>query len=118
VRGVLGALVVLADGLIRRFAKRDLRRPTGGHLDDFSDPVGQILARHTDLSVLGPDLIDVTSAAAAMGNYLIDGPITTPRATESAVPTWADTDDPNIGVPAPQSPTEPIIAPAQVSFLS
>lgn len=114
VRGILSAAVVLADGLIRRFAKRELRRPTADHLDDFSDPVGQILARHADLSVLGPDLIDVTTAAAAVGNYLIDGPLTTPRATESAVPPWTEVEDP---VPL-QGPAEPVIDPNQVSYLS
>lgn len=134
VRGILSAAVVLADGLIRRFGKRELRRPTADHLDDFSDPVGQILARHADLSVLGPDLIDVTTAAAAVGNYLIDGPITSPRATESAVPSWRDGED----TPTTESPTEspdvsrlfpdhksrtepvlpPVVNPTQVSYLS
>lgn len=118
VRGILGALVVLGDGLIRRFAKRELRRPTPDHLDDFSDPMGQILARHADLSILGPDLLDITSAAAAVGSYLIDGPLTTPRAVVSEVPPWSDGEEDTIVTVAPtESPTEPVIDPKSVTYL-
>lgn len=117
VRGILGALVVLGDGLIRRFAKRELRRPTPDHLDDFSDPMGQILARHADLSILGPDLLDITSAAAAVGSYLIDGPLTTPRAVVSEVPPWSDGEDTTVTVAPTESPTEPVIDPKSVTYL-
>lgn len=118
VKGLLGALIVLTDGLMRRYAKRDLRRPTDENLEDFSNPIGQILARHVDLSALGPDLMDITDAASAAGEYLIDGPVSTLRRPESAVPDWTayqDDDDPS----EPAQPlSEPVIDPTTVSFLS
>lgn len=84
--GLLGLVVVGAAYLVTSRTRRELRKPTPRQLDDISNPLGRILVRHADLSVLGPDLADLIEAGAATGAYLTDGPLTHGKTIESGIP--------------------------------
>ena len=80
VTGAVGALVSLAllgTNLVLKYTRnRKLRRPTREQVKDFSEPIGRLLARHVDMSIFGPDLLDLAEAGSAFDNYLSDGPLT------------------------------------------
>jgi len=78
VQGVSKLLMVLSDALLGR-AGRQLRRPTPEQLADFSEPIGAIVARHFDVSKLGLDVADLTTAGGAFGDWLSEGPVTLPK---------------------------------------
>lgn len=78
VAGVSKLLMVLGDALLGR-AGRQLRRPTPEQLDEFATPIGAIVARHFDVSKLGQDVADLTTAGGAFGDWLSDGPVTLPK---------------------------------------
>ncbi len=90
VTAVLAALVVLAvtaaSVVIRWQARRDLRRPTKTQSRAIAAPVGRILMRRADLSMLGPDLVDILTAATATGEYIGDGPLLTTPGTRPGNP--------------------------------
>lgn len=117
VQGVSKVLMVLSDALLGR-AGRQLRRPTPEQLADFSEPIGAIVARHLDVSKLGLDVADLTTAGGAFGDWLSEGPVTLPKgpnvvqvgmpepdpfsAPEQQIPgqmTTADTDLPDLSGP-------------------
>jgi hypothetical protein len=72
-------LLAMAAGLaLLRLARRELRQPTGPQVKAFAEPSARILARHADLSMLSPDLVDGISAGYAVVDYASDGPLTGP----------------------------------------
>lgn len=75
VAGVSKLLIVISDALLGR-AGRQLRRPTAEQLDEFATPIGAIVARHFDVSKLGQDVADLTTAGGAFGDWLSEGPVT------------------------------------------
>lgn len=77
VAGILGLVAGVTAGLLRRRG-RELRMPTKTQLRDVGDPVGRMLVRHADLSLLGPDLGDFIEAGSATGNYLTEDRLTKP----------------------------------------
>lgn len=76
--GVLGLVVAVAGGVIRWQTRRRLREPSAKQRRDIAAPLGRILQRRADLSILGPDIGDALQAAAATGAYLGDGPLLHP----------------------------------------
>lgn len=78
VAGVSKLLVVMSDVLLGR-AGRQLRRPTPEQLDEFATPIGAIVARHFDVSKLGLDVADLTTAGGAFGDWMSEGPVTLPK---------------------------------------
>lgn len=84
---VLGGLLAVVFGFAGRAVAargRVLRQPTRDDVDDITAPLGRILVRWFDLSVLGPDLADLAEAGAAAHAYTLDGPLTEP--IQMAVP--------------------------------
>lgn len=78
-------LVVLADlGLVRMRGRR-LRRPTPEQLDEFSAPIGDIMARRVDVAKYGPDVYALTMAGGAFSDWLGDGALTKPVQTVEQV---------------------------------
>lgn len=82
--GLVGLAFVIGAGILAQLHQRDLRRPTRTQTDGFADPVARILARHTDLSMITPDLGDIIEAGSAIGEYLTTGPVLVPRTVEYA----------------------------------
>ena len=72
---------------------RTLRRPTNDQVRAFAKPVGALLARHTDLSWMGPDIADISTASAVITDYASEGPIA-PR-TEPVTHIGMDQPDPD-----------------------
>lgn len=58
-------------------AGRQLRQPTREQLHGVTDPLGRILVRYLPLDVVADTLLDVTEAAAAGHDYVLDGPLIT-----------------------------------------
>lgn len=79
VKGLTSVLLTVVDLGLGRIKGRRLRKPDAGQLDDFSAPVAGILTRHVDIGVFGPDVADATEAAAVIGDWLGDGPVTYPK---------------------------------------
>lgn len=75
VAGLLGLVVVGVAGLVKWRARRKLRRPTDGELDDIAAPLARIALRHADLSWLNADLADALKAGSAVGAYVNAGPL-------------------------------------------
>lgn len=84
-KALAGLLVIVAGLLGASLARsgRRLRQPTPPQVDDIATPIGAILARHLPTDLLGPDLADLTQAAAATHKYVLDpaGPLITRTAT-------------------------------------
>lgn len=80
VAGAVGALLGLAllgvDLTLRYTRRRKLRKPTKDQTREFAEPLGRILARHVDMSIFGPDLLDLAEVGNAAASYIDDGPIT------------------------------------------
>lgn len=77
---VIAGLVALACGIaFSVFGRRGLhfRQPTKLQVDNFSTPLGSILARHLPTEFISKDLVDATAAAGAAHQYVIDGPLVT-----------------------------------------
>lgn len=73
--GLLGVVAVSAAALIRWRTGRKLRPPTRQQTNDIAAPLGRIALRLSDLSWVGPNIIDGIKAATATGAYINDGPI-------------------------------------------
>jgi hypothetical protein len=75
--GLLGVVTVGAAALIRwrTAGRRRLRQPTGQQSRDIAAPLARIALRLTDLSWVGPNIIDGIKTATATGAYLNDGPL-------------------------------------------
>jgi hypothetical protein len=82
--GLVGLAFVIGAGILAQLHRRDLRRPTKAQTDGFADPVARILSRHTDLSMITPDLGDIIEAGSAVGEYLTSGPILVSQSVEYA----------------------------------
>lgn len=76
VAGLVGVALLFVDLGLKWSRKRKLRKPTKDQLRAFAEPVGRLLSRHVDMSLFGPDLLDLTESGAAVGEYLNDGPVT------------------------------------------
>jgi hypothetical protein len=85
--GLLGLVVAGAGWLVQRRAGRKLREPTKAQTSGVAEPLGRILIRHADLSLLGPDLADIIAAGAGVGAYLNDGPLLEGPAVDPGLPT-------------------------------
>jgi hypothetical protein len=75
---VLHGLIAIACGIaFAAFSRRGLlfRQPTRGEISDVTDPLGRVAARHLPMDLIGPDLLDLTEAAAAGHSYVLAGPI-------------------------------------------
>lgn len=72
------ALIFGTAAVLSRRGGRLLRQPTRAQMDDFTEPLGRILVRWLPLDVIGQDLADVTQAAAAGHQYVLDGPLLEP----------------------------------------
>ena len=65
----------------------ELRTPTPRQRDDVAEPLARIACRHLPMDAVGPDLLDATTAAAALHTYALDGPlITRPAADPGDLP--------------------------------
>lgn len=93
-QALTGLLVIVAGlvGALLTRGGRTLRQPTPGQAEDIAAPLGRIIARHLPTDVIGPDLADATTAAAAAHRYVIHpaGPLVS--RTPSAVPTYPEED--------------------------
>jgi hypothetical protein len=91
---VISGLVKLITGVVAKLvASRGgvFRRPSEVECNDIGQPLGRIVARHSDFAGVPPDLIDAASATAAVSEYLLaDAPLIT-RAPEWREP---DPEDP------------------------
>lgn len=77
---VLHGLIAIACGIaFAAFSRRGLlfRQPTRGEISEVTDPLGRVAARHLPMDLIGPDLMDLTEAAAAGHSYVLAGPIIT-----------------------------------------
>lgn len=77
---VLHGLIAIACGIaFTTLARRGLRfrQPTIAEISGFTDPLGRVAARHLPMDLVGPDLLDLTEAAAAGHSYVLAGPIIT-----------------------------------------
>lgn len=78
-KALAGLLVIVAGVAAALLARsgRALRQPTPRQVDDVAAPIGRIIARHLPTDLIGPDLADVTEAAAAAHAYVLDpaGPL-------------------------------------------
>lgn len=72
--GLLALLVGTATALIAR-SGRTLRQPTRAQITDVAEPLGAILARHLPAELIGEDLADAATVAAAAHAYVLDGPV-------------------------------------------
>jgi len=83
IAGLVSLAFGFAAGLLRQIGNgsTDVRRPTKDQTAGFAEPVAEILARHTDLSAMTPDLGDAILAGAAVNDYLTDGPIVVRRSS-------------------------------------
>ncbi len=75
VTGVSKLLIVLGDIVLGR-AGRKIRRPTDAQMSEFSSAIGEVLARRVDIAKLGPDIMALTTAGGAFGDWASDGPLT------------------------------------------
>lgn len=75
--GLVGVALGLTGWVLYR-GGRQLRKPTREQIAEFARPVGAIVARRTDLSWLGADINDLTTAAAVLTDWAADGPIAPP----------------------------------------
>lgn len=96
--GLIGMIVVVADGLIRR-AERDarLRRPSKDQVQALAEPVAALAVRYLPVGLVGPTILDITAAGSAVGSYLLDGPVVERSGAEVR---YADPNpnlDPNLG---------------------
>lgn len=86
VAGLLG-LVAAGAALLVQVRGRTLRRPSKDHLNDMARPLARIGLRHVDTGVINADLIDVINAGTVLGDYLTEGPLTSPgKPTDAGVP--------------------------------
>lgn len=76
IAGLVALVFVIGDGLLRRYSRRGLRRPTKEQTQDFARPIAAIIVRHTDGLDLVPDVAELIEAGSAAGHYLLDGPLT------------------------------------------
>lgn len=72
---IIGMVFVGAAFLYRRRTRTQLRMPTDAESKRISQPLARIAMRHTDLSVLSPDLADVVLAGTAFGAYVNKAPL-------------------------------------------
>ena len=84
--GVLSLVVAGAAFVVRLRTRRKLREPTSMQRRDIAAPLGRILLRRADLSLLGPDIADLLQAGAATGAYLSDGDLLGPLDIDAGVP--------------------------------
>lgn len=110
IAGLVGLLFSLAAGIAGQ-RRLTVRRPSRRQLDGFADPVGQIIARHTDLASVTPDLADVILAGAAVGDYMTDGPV-----LARTDPQYLDDDQGDEPDPAP-APAPPPAETPTVTYL-
>lgn len=83
IAGLLALFFGMATVVARR-RDRVVRHPTRQQMNDFTEPLGRILVRYLPLDVIGVTLADVTQAAAAGHQYVLDGPLVGP--IEQALP--------------------------------
>lgn len=81
--GLVALAFVIGDGLLRRYSRRGLRKPTNEQTRDFARPIAAIIARHTDGIDIVPDVGDLIEAGSAAGTYLLEGPLTVRAAVEA-----------------------------------
>lgn len=86
VAGLVGLVALAASWMVRQRAGRELRKPTPRQQEAIGEPLGRILVRHADLTMLGPDVTDMIEAGYATGEYLQDGPLTRPAEVTNDVP--------------------------------
>lgn len=84
--GVLGLVVAGAAFVVRLRTRRKLREPTSQQRRDIAAPLGRILLRRADLTLLGPDIADLLQAGAATGAYLGDGDLLGPLDLDAGIP--------------------------------
>lgn len=106
--GLVGLVFVVGGGLLVQLRGRDLRRPTRQQTAGIADPVARILARHTDLSMLTPDLGDVIEAGSAIGDYLTDGPMVVARDQDQDQPVYLDDAEQDPDPEPLQAPTDEV----------
>jgi hypothetical protein len=74
IAGLIGIACLWAYTLFGRRGY-DFRQPTEPQIGDVARPLGKLVARHLPTDVIGPDLIDITHAAAGAHRYVIAGPL-------------------------------------------
>ncbi len=84
--GVVGLVVTGVAFVVRLRTRRKLREPTAQQRRDIAAPLGRILLRRADLTLLGPDIADLLQAGAATGAYLGDGDLLGPLHPDAGVP--------------------------------
>ena len=62
------------------------RQPTVHQRDDIAEPLARIACRHLPMDALGPDFADATLSAAALHDYLLDGPLRQPIDVRNDLP--------------------------------
>lgn len=91
---VVGIVATLVSAVLLRGPRpRELRRPTDEQADAIAAPLARIAGRHVPAAVLAPDLMDGIAAAAAVGNYIAEGPITSPAYDAGQLPDDPDTEE-------------------------
>lgn len=80
--GLLVLLIAGLGSLLRLTRGLELRSPTPRQRDDVAEPLARIACRHLPMDALGPDLLDATTAAAALHTYALDGPLITRPAVD------------------------------------
>jgi len=77
---VLAGLVGVACGIAYTWAARRgwfFRQPTKADVDAFTQPLGEIAARHMNTDLISPDIVAGTRAVKAAHDYVLGGPMFT-----------------------------------------
>lgn len=87
-KALSGLLVIITGALALAAARRGrwLRQPTPVQRDEIAAPLARVMTRHLPMQLLGPDMVDATTAAAAVHTYVLDGPLLTGAPAVEIVP--------------------------------
>lgn len=110
IAGLVALAFVIGDGLLRRYTRRGLRKPSKEQTQDFAKPIAAIIVRHTDGLDLVPDVADLIEAGSVAGHYLLDGPLTV-RAKAEKLEVFDDEPDVSPRTLQPEIPHPPAMVP-------
>jgi hypothetical protein len=103
IEGLLKVIIVVAEHVLQGTGRK-LRRPTETQLQEIATPTAALLVRHTPLAYAPESLVDLTSLAAAVSDYALDGPLATrtDAVQHVGMPTQTDVEEalPVTAVPA------------------